>query len=279
MAAKKVAPGGPEPKPDAKSKISPDPAFAANQLTVALPNVPVPLLDVAPKPEAIGGTVGKPDISSQSKGLAILADLAMTKSNLQLAADATQREQAAPLTIPSTTSPLTSPKGLDTKDGAGIEGEVGNQPPTDSADSTPSIQPQGIANAENLKFAKESMLRAGSPSANGTLAKKAIADRAQAQVSPDPAKPVSPQSATTSNATSPADAHVNANPKQQTPLIPNSAPLPQTPEPAPVTSSTETLDTSISAKAVPQAGPVNPNLAAESKSVSGANGAERISQK
>jgi flagellar hook-length control protein FliK len=275
IAGKKNAPGVSEAKPDDKTKVSPDPAFAANQLTIALPNVPIPLVEVAPKQEAIGGTAGKPDISSQqSKGLAILADLAMTKSNLQLATDATPREQAAPLTTPSTTTPLSSPKELDMKDATGIKDDVGIKPPTGPADSTPSIQPPGIADAENLKFAKESMVRAGSPSANGTLAKKAVGDRAQAQVSPDAAKPdsaktVSPQSATTRDATSPVDAHVSANPNQQTPLIPNSAPLPQTPEPKPVTSSAETLDSSISAKPVPQPGPVNPNLAAESKSASG----------
>jgi len=65
-----------------------------SQLTIALPNVPVPLINVTPKPEAIGGTVGQPDIDPLSKSLGDPTRPGDDKGQPDLATSAAQREQA-----------------------------------------------------------------------------------------------------------------------------------------------------------------------------------------
>jgi len=243
-----------------KNNESADPGSAAAhpELTVPLPTLPAPLLDLAPKPEVVTAQVGLPNLKATLKDPAMFTDGTASDRGEKLTNTAPIQPPTA--RTPETIAPPSLFSELETQAPTAIKGDVQKELTPTPSGKTPWVERP--APAHGVTQSKEPAAPLVASPATSTTAKKSPDDGSDQppstellkQVSTPAPNPIQP------NLPTYAPAAVNSVPEAP-PAVDAVAPAAML-EPASASSASEILDKSMPAKPAQASGPVDPRPAA-----------------
>ena len=263
-----------EPAPGKKSAASPqeegephksnetgDPSSAAAhpELTVPLPVVPTPLLNVTPKPGPATGPPSLPDIKAVLKDAAMFAGRMVIDHN-ERRADATSGQASTPAEKPETTTPPVALNEQDKQEPAAIEGDVQKELPPALGDDLPLVE--RMATSDGVTRAKAPGARVFASPEASTAAKKTTADGSDQPQSSELAKQVSAPATGPNQPAPPTHAPVAVNPTSAMPPAAASLPSAELLEATSAASASKILDKSMTPRPAHPSGPVDPRLPA-----------------
>ena len=264
-AAQKPAPGkksaaSPQEEGEThKSKETEDPSSAAAhpELTIPLPVVPTPLLNIAATPVLATGPSSLPDIKAVLKDAAMFAGRVVVDHE-ERRADATSGQASTPAEKPETITPPVALNEQDKQELTVVEGDVQTELPPARGDDLALVE--RMATSDGVARAKDFGARLFASPEASMAAKKTTADGSDQPQSSELAKQVSTQATGPTQPGPPTHAPVAVNPTSAMPPAAASLSSAALLEATSAASASKILDKSMTTGPAHPSGPVDSNL-------------------